>query len=52
MVKQEESLLFNGFVQIFFITLGLQVIAMSERSSAVKNTADGVYMVSLRSIIY
>ncbi len=49
MVKQEESLM--SFFKSFFITLGLQVIAMSERNSVVKNTADGGYMVSLRSII-
>lgn len=44
--------LFNEFVLIFFfITLGLQVIAMSERSSTTKNTADGGYMVSLRCLV-
>jgi len=47
--------LFNGFVLFFFfiiIILGLQVIAMSERSSTTKHTADGGYMVSLICLTY
>jgi len=46
--------LFNGVVLILFIIiiLGLQVIAMSERSSTTKHTADGGYMVSLICLTY